>query len=142
MKQYVLLTTLGRIIIMNAVYLVVTIAIIQYIYFAILVGKARETYGVKAPLTSGNEQFERLYRIQMNTMELLVVFIPLIFITAFFWNPNFMAVLGSIFIFGRMIYAKKYLENPDTRTVGFILSMGPILIFILLVLAGIIKSQF
>jgi Tfp pilus assembly protein PilE len=56
--------------------LVTVLALVQYFAFGMLVGKARTTYGVHAPAVSGHAMFERYYRVQMNTLEVMVVFLP------------------------------------------------------------------
>ena len=61
---------------MALVQLVIVLALLQFFAFALAVGKARETYGVAAPATTGNALFERYYRVQMNTLELLVMLLP------------------------------------------------------------------
>jgi uncharacterized MAPEG superfamily protein len=111
----------------------------QYIFFAGLVGKARGTYGIKAPATSGNEFFERYYRVQMNTLELLICFIPLLVIAANFWSPLAIAGIGLVFLVGRIIYAKEYIADPAKRSPGFGLSMLPIFILMIAIVVGILK---
>ena len=70
---------------MNWVDAVAIVAILQYLMFGSLVGQARGKFGVKAPAVSGNENFERIYRVQMNTLELLVVFLPALYASARYW---------------------------------------------------------
>ena len=71
--------------------LVTLCALLEYFVFAWLVGKARVQYGVKAPATSGHEVFERYFRVQQNTLELLIVFVPGLWIAAQYWDPRVMA---------------------------------------------------
>jgi len=113
---------------MELVATVILLALLQYIYFAVLVGKAREKYGVNAPATTGHETFERYLRVQMNTMELLVVLIPSMVIFAIYIDSQAAALIGGVFIVGRMIYLKSYVEDPSTRTMGFTFSILPCLI--------------
>ena len=70
---------------MNYVHIVALLAILQFIIFGILVGRARAKYGVKAPAMTGNEQFERVVRVQMNTLEQLVCFLPALLMAAAYW---------------------------------------------------------
>ena len=126
---------------MNYVYLVIVMVLFQYIYFSASVGKARITYGVKAPATSGNENFERYYRVQMNTLELLICFIPALIISAQFWSPTAMAIIGLIFFIGRFIYSRAYIADPEKRSIGFGLSIMPVLILLIAIVAGIVKSS-
>lgn len=111
---------------MNYVDMVAMTAVIQYLVFGALVGRARGQYGVKAPAVSGNEQFERVYRVQMNTLELLVAFLPCLYAAARYWPGWAVAVAGAVYILGRIIYWRAYVTEPATRGLGFVLSIGPV----------------
>ena len=126
---------------MNSMYFVTVLVIFEYLFFAIQVGKARETYGIKAPAISGNEMFERFYRVQMNTLELLICFIPAMFMAAHYWSPRIMAFIGAVFFVGRFIYFKQYTSAPEKRSLGFGLSIMPIFVFLLAIIAGLIKTK-
>lgn len=124
---------------MELVHLMIVIASLQYIFFLLMVGKARETYSVKAPAVSGNEMFERYFRVQMNTLENLVIFLPIMFLTPLFFNPLYVAILGAIFIIGRAVYYIQYLKEPSKRTLGFALTIGPIVCLLGMCLFGAIR---
>ena len=111
---------------MNYVDTVAMVAIIQYLLFGSLVGKARDQYGVRAPAVSGNEQFERVYRVQMNTLELLVAFLPVLYGAARYWPSWIIASVGVVYVVGRVIYWRAYVTAPAKRGLGFVLSIGPI----------------
>ena len=81
--------------------------------------------GVKAPATSGHEEFERMNRVHLNTMEQLVVFLPALWIHAYYANPLWGAALGAVFIVGRFIYRAEYLKDPGSRSPGFSMSFIP-----------------
>ena len=85
---------------MHAVNLVVALAIAQFIFFAMLVARGRTTYRIPAPATSGHEQFERLYRVQMNTLEQLVAFLPALLLAAQYWSPALVAAVGAVYLLG------------------------------------------
>lgn len=121
---------------MHAVNLVIALALAQYFLFAILVGRARGRFGVKAPATTGHDMFERYYRVQMNTLELLVVLAPSLWIAAQYWWPRGMAAVGCVYLIGRFVYLRAYLRDPGTRTVGFGLSAMPTIFLLLAALAG------
>ena len=121
---------------MNWIDLITTLALIQFIVFAILVARARGTYSIKAPATTGNEMFERYYRVQMNTLELLVAFVPALWMAARYWNPGTMAFVGAIYLVGRVVYLQSYLKDPASRTIGFLLSFLPIAFLLLATLVG------
>ena len=122
------------------VHLVTVLALFQIMVFAILVGRARGTYGIKAPATTGNEQFERYYRVQMNTLELLVVLLPALWLASSYWSPAIMAGIGAVYLVGRVLYFREYIQQPTSRTLGFSLSFLPILVLLIAALAGIIRS--
>ena len=80
---------------MPFVHLVIGAALLEYLWFAFAVGKARETYKVSAPATTGNEIFERNFRVQMNTLEQLIIFIPSILIFAHYFDARIAAAKVS-----------------------------------------------
>jgi glutathione S-transferase len=114
--------------------LVTLCALLEYFAFGWLVGGARAKYGVKAPAISGHEVFDRYFRVQQNTLELLVVFVPALYIAAQYWNPLWIAAIGAVFIIGRLVYLRGYVSSPSARHTGFLLSAAPLL---LLVAAGL-----
>ena len=96
--------------------------LLQYSFFAFMVGSARGKYEVSAPAVIGHEVFERYYRVQQNTLELLIVFIPGMFLFSHYVHILAAAVLGLVFFVGRMIYYKTYIADPKSRALGFALS--------------------
>jgi uncharacterized membrane protein YecN with MAPEG domain len=124
------------------VHLVIGAALLEFLYFGFAVGKAREKYGVKAPATTGNEMFERYFRVQMNTLEQLVVFIPSIFLFAQYVEPRVAAILGFIFLVGRAWYFVQYVRDPAQRSAAFAVSFLPMVILLLGALIGIALQIF
>ena len=120
--------------------LVAVLAVLQLIFFGTLVGGARTKYAVQAPATTGHPQFERLYRVQMNTLELLVAFLPALYLASRYWSPTFVAVGGAVYLLGRMVYWRAYAKNPASRSMGFGLSIFPILAMLFAALAGIVMK--
>jgi len=125
---------------MNYVYLIVLIALAQYLVFTNQVGLARGKYKVKAPKTTGDENFERIFRVQQNTMEEMIVFIPAIVLFAHFVSSTWALVPGVIYLLGRQIYAWEYMKNPDTRTLGMVLTMLPNIALVLGALIGLVMA--
>jgi len=103
--------------------IVAMLALLEYFYFSIQVGQARGKFGVKAPATTGNEQFERYHRVHQNTMEQLVMFLPSLFTFATLVSQMWAAILGVVFIIGRAVYFNLYINNPDKRGPGVIISL-------------------
>ncbi len=106
--------------------IVTVLAVLQFIVFGFQVGGARGKYGVTAPATTGNEIFERIFRIQQNTLELLVGFIPGIYLFSRYFNPLWATALGVIYLAGRQIYAASYVKEPSKRSLGYGLSFLPV----------------
>jgi uncharacterized MAPEG superfamily protein len=113
---------------MELVTIVIAVALIEYIGFGMLVGRARVKYGVNAPATSGHEIFERYFRVHQNTMEMLVVFLPAIWLFGEYVSPGWAAGLGLVFVIGRIVYLQSYVADPARRSAGFGLSFLPIAI--------------
>jgi hypothetical protein len=120
--------------------LVTFLALVQYLVFGALVGRARGQYGVKAPATTGNELFERHYRVQMNTLELLVVFVPVLWMAAKYWSPTAMAAVGAVYLIGRIVYQRAYTRAPAQRSLGFMLSIVPVAVLLVAVFAGAARA--
>ena len=125
---------------MTLVDLVAILALLQFIALGLLVANAREKYGVKAPATTGNEMFERAFRVQMNTLELLVLFLPALYLCSRYWPPGYVAAAGAVYILGRIVYWRAYMAAPQTRSLGFLLSIGPCVVLLVAALVGVIRS--
>jgi uncharacterized MAPEG superfamily protein len=107
--------------------IVTALALLQFVYFGIQVGRARARFGVKAPAITGNEQFERYFRVQQNTLESIVVFVPSLYLFSRYFNPLWAAGLGVIYLIGRQLYAAAYVKDPAKRSLGYGLTVLPIL---------------
>ncbi len=125
---------------MTWVNLITLCALLEYFVFGWLVGKARAKYGVKAPAISGHEIFDRYFRVQQNTLELLILFVPALWIAAQYWNPLWMAAIGAVYVIGRMAYLRGYVSDPKSRHWGFMFSMVPIAVLLLAALAGVVRA--
>jgi len=125
---------------MNFVIIVAVLAVLQFIVFSILVGKARETYGVKAPAVQGHEMFDRAFRVQMNTLEQLVCFLPALFMAGNFYPDTYVALVGVVYLVGRVIYRQSYVADPSKRGLGFMLTFAPTVVLLIAALFGAIFS--
>jgi glutathione S-transferase len=110
---------------MGFVQLVLALALLEFALFAFAVGRARVRYNVPAPAMSGHPVFERYFRVQMNTLEQLVIFTPALFMFAYLLNAYLAALLGALFIVGRALYFYGYVQDPKKRHLGFMLSVIP-----------------
>ena len=115
---------------MPYVHIVIGLALVEFLYFGMAVGGARGRYKVAAPAVAGNEIFERYFRVQMNTLEQLIVFIPSILLFGQYLSPYVAAALGGVFLIGRLVYFFAYVKEPKKRELGFILSFAPTVILL------------
>jgi glutathione S-transferase len=100
--------------------LVTLLALLEYSVLGVMVGRARQTYGVEAPATTGNPDFERYFRVHENTLESLIVFIPAVWIFSLTVNYHIGVALGLLFLIARIIYAQGYLTAAAKRAPGAI----------------------
>ena len=122
---------------MESSIVLILIALLQYIFFTGRVGFSRGKYDIKAPKTVGNERWERIYRIQQNTMEQLVIFIPATLIFSTYVSASWVLLPGILFIVGRHLYSRLYLQSPDNRGPGMVLSFLSNIVLVLGSLIGV-----
>ncbi len=131
---------------MELVILIIVLALLEYLVFSFQVGNARVKYNIKAPAVTGHPVFERYFRVQQNTIEQLIIFVPAIFSYSYVaenlgWPGNeTAAILGVIFLVGRALYARAYARDPATRGVGFLMSFLPSVVLLAGTLIGILIS--
>ncbi|MBW2415409.1 MAG: MAPEG family protein [Deltaproteobacteria bacterium] len=116
---------------MEYVAIVTALALLEYMWIAIRVGTNRVKYNVEAPATTGDPIWERYYRVQQNTVEQLVIFLPALWVFAHFGSPVGAAALGVLFIAGRLVYALMYVQDPASRGVGFMMTFAANLLLVL-----------
>jgi glutathione S-transferase len=105
-----------------------------------LVGKARGQYKIDAPATTGHPQFDRAFRVQMNTVENTLLFLPALWLFAAYVSGVWSAALGAVWLAARAWYAVAYLQDPARREVPFGLSMLAFGILALGAAWGVIKA--
>lgn len=126
---------------MEATVIITFLALAQYVLFGIQVGAMRTKHGVKAPATSGHEEFERMYRVHQNTLEQLVVFLPALWMHALFANPLWGAVVGLVYVVGRFLYRAEYLKDPASRGPGFSMSFIPSAVLLIWALVAVVLQM-
>jgi glutathione S-transferase len=121
--------------------MITMLAILEYTIFGIMVGRARQTYGVAAPATTGNPDFERYFRVHENTLEALIVFLPAVWIFALEVNYHFAVALGALFLIARIIYATGYISAANKRASGALATGAVNAVLVLVsIIAIIIKA--
>jgi glutathione S-transferase len=120
--------------------LVAVLAALQLLFFGVQSAKARAAAGLKAPAMVGDERFERMHRVQMNTIEMLMMFYPALYLASLHWQASVIAPMGAVYLLGRMIYWLSYMRDPATRTLGFALSLSPTVILMGLALVGSLQA--
>ena len=122
---------------------VVTIlAVLEFFYFGIRVGGMRTKHNILAPATTGHPEFERAFRVHYNTLESLLVFLPLLWVATIYlrtigWLP---AAFGLVFIVGRYIYMTLYMSDPAKRGPGTGIGALAMLGLLVLAIIGIVQS--
>lgn len=104
--------------------LVTLLAVLVVVWTFMKVGQMRGKHNIEAPAVTGHPEFERAYRVQMNTVEQIVVFLPLLWLSnAYFMIfPLVTGALGLVWIVGRIVYALGYYADPKSRSMGFLIS--------------------
>ena len=125
---------------MPYVHLVMLLALLEFLLFGYAVGHARIRYNVRAPAMSGHEVFDRYFRAQMNTLEQLVVFLPSLWLFARYINTWAAVALGTLFIVGRALYFRGYVQAAESRHAGFVLSAIPTVTLLIGALIGVIRA--
>jgi glutathione S-transferase len=125
---------------MAYVHLVIVLALLEFLLFGYAVARARGRYQVPAPATSGHEVFDRYFRAHMNTLEQLVLFLPAIWLFAHYINAWAAVALGVLFIVGRALYFRGYVQAAKSRHAGFVLSAIPNVTLLVGALIGVLRA--
>ena len=104
----------------SLVAIVTLLALLVYFYMSLRVGQARSKFNVPAPAVSGNPDFERAFRIHMNTLEWLPLFLVSLWLFAIAWGSDLIAAgIGLVWIVGRIVYLTGYSKAAEARSTGF-----------------------
>lgn len=118
--------------------LITIFAVLTYFSAGFMVGRARAKYGVKVPATTGNADFERVFRVQMNTLEWMPIFLPVLWLFALYVSDVWAAALGLVWIVGRVLFMRGYAQAAEKRGMGFMIQAAACLILLIGALAGIV----
>ncbi len=119
--------------------LAILLAVIVFLVLGVIVGQARTKFNVPAPATSGNLEFDKRYRVQMNTLEQLAMFVPAAMLAAPVLGDAVTAGLGLLWSIGRIVFARAYFGDPSKRSLGFALTALPTLVLIIAAAWGAIS---
>lgn len=125
---------------MELVAIVAGLALLELVWFGIQTGRARGRYKIEAPAVTGHPIFERHFRVQQNTLEQMMVFLPSLFLFANYVHAPTAAALGLVFVIGRLVYERGYVADAAKRGPGFALSSIPALVLLLGGLIGAIRA--
>jgi glutathione S-transferase len=95
-----------------------------YVWTMVLIGPARRKHGVKAPATTGPDDFNRVYRAHVNTLEQLVMMLPVLWVFASVVGDRWAALLGLVWIIGRIVYVLGYTSAANKRGTGFMIGLA------------------
>ena len=115
-------------------------ALLVFIWTIAVVGRSRVLYGIKAPATSGDPAFERAFRVQMNTLEQLVLLLPALWLAAAVFSDRWAALAGGVWCLGRIVYARAYYADAAKRSPGYMLTAIPTIILLILAAFSILRG--
>ncbi len=118
--------------------LVTLLALVLYFWTGLAVANARQKFGVVVPATTGHADFERIFRVQQNMLEWMPIFLPLLWLFALYVCDWGAALLGLIWVVGRIIFMLGYSKAAEKRHVGFFIQLGASGALAIGVLAGIV----
>lgn len=102
--------------------IIILLALLQYTYFSFVVGSQRGKLKVSAPFTEGNDVWQRYFRVQQNTLEQLIVFIPGMLAFSHYVSSTWVVLPGVAYLIGRQLYAYQYVKSPKSRAPGFLMT--------------------
>ncbi len=100
------------------------VAVLLYVVTIANVGRARAKYKIEAPAVTGHPDFERVYRVQANTLEQLIGFLPALWLFAVYVSPPWASLFGAVWIVGRVVYAIGYYKSAEKRGPGFLIAFA------------------
>jgi len=115
-------------------------ALITYQGTAMAVGQARVKHKVMPPSTSGPEPFECALRVQQNTLEQLVFFLPTFWLAVLLGSPEWASLLGFIWVGGRVAYGVGYRMAPGKRGPGFGISFLSSVVLLVMAIVGVFRA--
>jgi glutathione S-transferase len=120
--------------------IIILLALLQYTYFSYAVGSQRVKLKVAAPLTEGNDVWQRYFRVQQNTLEQLIVFIPSMLAFSHYVSSTWVILPGAAYLVGRQLYAHLYVKAPKSRAPGFLMTFFANMALVIGSLIGVVMQ--
>ena len=116
------------------------LTVLLFFYMGVNVSKMRGKHGIKAPAMTGHDEFERAVRVQMNTMEGAIAFLPALWIAAIWFGGIIPPLAGFVWVVGRAIYMVGYMAAPEKRETGFTIQVLALAVLVVLAVWGIVRT--
>jgi uncharacterized membrane protein YecN with MAPEG domain len=120
--------------------LVTVASLILYFVTVVNVGRARQKYQVFPPAIAGNPNFERVYRVQQNTLEQALLFLPSLWLFALTLSAAGAAIVGLVWLIGRVLFAWGYYQAAEKRFLGFGLASTASMVLLLGACFGVLRG--
>lgn len=118
---------------------IVTLLVVAFYFFvATRVAVAHGKFGVKLPAMSGHPDFERIYRVQMNMLEWMPTFLLPLWLSAIYFSDAAAALVGLLWLIGRVVYFLGYREAVEKRLPGFFVQSIACMLLFAGAIAGIV----
>ena len=117
--------------------MVALLAVLLYFVMATRVAAARSRFKVEHPATTGNPDFERVFRAHINTLEWMPIFLPTLWIAAFYFSDRAAAAAGLLWIIGRILFFIGYSKAVEKRVPGFLIQFVACALLMIGAVAGI-----
>jgi glutathione S-transferase len=120
--------------------LVTALALLLYLVITVNTARMRARHGIVAPATSGHPAYERAFRVQQNTLEQLILFLPALWLYSAYVSERAASVIGAVWIIGRVFYAWSYYRDPAKRGPGYVISAVAAIVLLVGALIGIVLA--
>ena len=120
--------------------IVTLLAVAFYFFLAARVAVAHGKFGVKLPATTGNPDFERIFRAHVNTLEWIPTFLAPLWLCAIYLSDTAAAVLGLVWIVGRAMYFAGYSRAAEKRLPGFFIQSTACFLLFIGAAAGVVMQ--
>ncbi len=125
---------------LNLTAFVTVLAVLVYFWTSFRVAGARRRFGVALPAISGNLDFERVFRGQMNTLEWMPIFLPVLWLAAYYFSDRWAALVGLVWVLARVAYAIGYAQKVELRGPGFLVQAICCIVLLVLALVGLLPK--